>query len=90
MIALAIVEDKKPGEIFAKLDDLTTAFEKGSLITIVWGTKALAKVAASDKSYKQKVFPLLIAQLKKCIPRDLPMHAESILPPIDEKTSKNF
>ncbi len=90
MIALATVADKKPGEIFAKLDDVTAAFEKGSLITVVWGTKALAKVAASDKSYKQKIFPLLIAQLKKCIPRDLPMHAESILPAIDGKNKQEF
>jgi len=50
MIALATVADKKPGEIYAKLDDVTAAFEKGSLITIVWGTKALFKLAASDKA----------------------------------------
>jgi hypothetical protein len=90
MIALATIADKKPGEIYAKLDNVTAAFEKGSLITVVWGTKALAKVAAADKSYKQKIFPLLTAQLKKCIPRDVPMHAESILPAIDAENKKEF
>jgi len=90
MIALATVADKKPGEIYSKLENVTAALEKGSLITVVWGIKALAKVAAADKSCKQKIFPLLAAQLKKCIPRDVPMHAESILPAIDAENKQEF
>jgi hypothetical protein len=90
MIALATVADKKPREIYAKLDDVTAAYEKGSLITVVWGTKALAKVAASDRGYSQKIFPLLTAQLKKCLARDVPMHAESILPAIDAENKQEF
>jgi hypothetical protein len=90
MIALATVADKKPCEIYAKLGDITAAFEKGSLITVVWGAKALAKVAAADKTYKQKIFPLLTAQLKKCLPRDVSMYAESILPAIDTENIQEF
>jgi hypothetical protein len=90
MIALAAVADKKPEEIYAKLDYVKTAMDKGTLITLVWGTKALAKVAAADKTYKQKIFPLLTEQLKKCLPRDVPMHAESILPAIDAKNKQEF
>jgi hypothetical protein len=90
MIALATVADKKPKEIYVQLAAVTEAVDKGSLITVVWGVKALAKVAASDKTYKQKIFPLLTAQLKKCIPRDLPMHAESILPAIDADNKAEF
>src|SRR5512136_1379848 len=74
MIALANIADKKPKEIYSKLEDLKTAIEKGTLITVVWGTKTLAKVAAADITYKQKIFPILAAQLKKCLPRDVPMH----------------
>lgn len=62
MIALATVADRKPSEIYAKLDDVTSAYKKGSQITVVWGTEALAKVAAANKSYKQKNFPLLTAR----------------------------
>ena len=90
MIALATVADKKPREIYAKLPDVVVAYDKGSLITVVWGTKALAKVAAADKSYKQKIFPLLTAQLRKCLARDVPMHAESILPAIDAQNKQEF
>jgi hypothetical protein len=60
------------------------------IITIVWGVKALAKVVAADKTYKQKIFPLLIAQLQKCIPRDVSMHAESILPAVDADNKQEF
>ena len=90
MIALATVADKKPKEIYVKLDNVTTAMDKGTLITLVWGTKALAKVAAADKTYKEKIFPMLTAQLKRCLPRDVPMHAESILPAIDAENKQEF
>jgi hypothetical protein len=90
MIALATIADKKPREIYAQLALVTGAVDKGTLITVVWGVKALAKVAAADNAYKQKIFPLLTAQLRKCLPRDVPMHAESILPAIDASNKKEF
>jgi len=90
MIALATIADKKPKEIYARLVDVTDAMDKGTLITVVWGTKVLAKVAATDKTYKKKIFPLLTSQLKKCLPRDVPMQAESILPAIDADNKQEF
>ncbi len=90
MIALANVADKTPDKIYAKLDDLTAAMDKGTLITLVWGTKALAKVASANKAYNQKIFPLLTAQLEKCLPRDVPMYAESILPAINDENKEEF
>ena len=90
MIALTTIADKKPNEIYTQLDTLTTAINTGTLITTVWGTKALAKVAAADKTYKQKIFPHLMTQLRKCIPRDVPMHAESILPAVDADNKQEF
>jgi hypothetical protein len=90
MIALATIADKKPKEIYARLGDVTDAMDKGTLITVVWGTKVLAKIVAADKTYKQKILPLLAAQLKKCLPRDVPMHAESILPAVDAENKEEF
>jgi hypothetical protein len=90
MIALATIADKKPNDIYKQLATVTAAIDNGTLITVVWGVKALAKVAAADKTYKQKIFPLLMAQLKKCIPRDVPMHTESILPAIDADNKQEF
>jgi hypothetical protein len=90
MIALATIADKKPNEIYTQLNTLTTAINTGTLITTVWGTKVLAKVAAANKTYKQKIFPLLMQQLKKCLPREVPMHAESILPAVDAGNKQEF
>ncbi|MCJ7763015.1 hypothetical protein MUP38_06140 [Candidatus Bathyarchaeota archaeon] len=90
MIALATIADKKPNEIYTQLNTLTTAINTGTLITTVWGVKALAKVAAANQIYKQKIFPLLMAQLRKCIPRDVPMHAESVLPAVDANNKQEF
>lgn len=90
MIALATIADKKPKEIYAELDDVKEAIDRDTLITLVWGIKALSKVAAADKKYKQKIFPYLVIQLKKCIPRDFPLHIESTLPAIDDQNKKEI
>jgi hypothetical protein len=90
MIALATIADKKPQEIYASINAVTAAVNTGTLITQVWGIKALAKVAAANHAYKQKIFPTLMQQLQKCLPRDVPMHAESILPAVDASNKQEF
>ena len=90
MIALATIAEKKPREIFANIDDVVRAVDQGSLITVVWGVKTLGRVASTGNKCRQKIFPILIAQLRKCIPRDVPMHAESILPAIDADSKSDF
>jgi len=90
MIAIATIADRKPKEIYEQLGAVKDTIEHGTLITVVWGVKALAKVAAADKTYKQQIFPFLMSVLKKCIPRDVPMHAESILPAIDQTNKTEF
>jgi hypothetical protein len=90
MIALATIADRRPQEIWAHVDEVMGAVEEGSLITVVWGMKALAKVAAGDKRYRKKIFPFLLAQLQACIPRDVPTHAESILCVVDKRNQKEF
>ena len=90
MIAVASVADRKPKEIYAKLDDFLAAYQKGSVITVVWGTKALGKVAAYDCGFNQRIWPILTAQLKNCIPRDVPIHAESILPAVNAQNKVEF
>jgi hypothetical protein len=77
-------------ELQLKYTPFTDTINQGSLITVVWGVKTLARVASTDSKYKSKIFPILIAQLKKCIPRDVPMHAESMLPAIDADNIKDF
>ena len=90
MIALSTIADLKPKEICSNLDTVKHAIDKGTLITVVWGVKTIAKVASSSKSCKSDVVPILISQLKNCIPRDVAMHFENSLPVIDDENKVMF
>lgn len=90
MIALATIADLRAKEICAHIDDVVAAVENGTLITVVWGVKTLARVAAADKRYRKKIFPILLAQLRNCIPRDVAMHAEHTLVAIDDSNREEF
>lgn len=89
-IALATIADKKPDNIYQQLSTLTDTIDHGTLITVVWGIKTLAKVAAANQTYNQQITPYLMEQLKKCIPRDVAMHAEHMLPAINQTNKTQF
>jgi hypothetical protein len=90
MIALATIAETKPREIWKNVDDVIDAMDHGTLITLVWGIKTLARVASTNKQYRAKLFPILIQHLKTCIPRDVPTHAESILCAVDDSHKVEF
>ena len=90
MIGLATIAEIKSKEIWVNINDVVNAVEQGSLITVVWGVKTLAKVASKDKKYSEFIFPILIEKLKKTTPRDLPLHVESICPAVDSENKKEF
>jgi hypothetical protein len=79
MIALALVADIRPKEIFDNLDVVYKAVKKGSVITRDNGIRTLGKVASVDQTYNEAIFPFLIEHLKNCRSKDIPQHAESIL-----------
>jgi len=85
LIALATIADRHPKDLWAQIDDVIRITESGTVITLVWGIRTLAKVAAYDEKYKEKIFPFLFNQIQVCIPRDVPTHAESILCAVDRK-----
>jgi hypothetical protein len=90
MIALATIAGLQAPVIWAHVDEVIAAVDKGSLITVVWGVKALARVAGVDGAYRRRIFPELIRVLLTAIPRDVPMHAESILPALDDANRQQF
>jgi hypothetical protein len=90
MIALSTIAELKTKEMCANLDTIKQAIDKGTLITVVWGVKTIAKIASSNKSCKPAVVPILLSQLKKCIPRDVAMHFENSLPAIDDENKAMF
>ena len=84
MIALATISPLQARAIGKRLDEVMKAIEAGSLITVVWGVKTLAGVASASRTYRARILPVLLRQLKTGLPRDVPMHAQSILPAVDE------
>jgi hypothetical protein len=90
MIALGTMAEFKPREIWKRVDEVIAATERGTVITQVWGIKTLAKVAAANKRYRDKLFPVLIQHLKTCIPRDVPTHAASMLCAVDKSRRAEF
>jgi hypothetical protein len=85
MIGLATIADRMPKEIWAQVDDVLRITESGTVITLVWGLRVLAKVAAADEKYKARIFPFLLEQIRACLPRDVPTHTGSILCAVDGK-----
>ncbi len=90
MIGLAAIADRCPQEIWAQIEDVIHITESGTVITLVWGMRVLAKVAAADEKYKEKIFPFLLKQIQACIPRDVPTHAESILCAVDKRNKREL
>ncbi|MCX6083424.1 MAG: hypothetical protein NT102_00445 [Caldiserica bacterium] len=90
MIALAEVADLRTDEIWLRVDDVLRAVQHGSLITVVWGTRVLARVAASSSERRTALFPALLRTLETCLPRDVPTQAESILCAVDDSVSEQY
>jgi hypothetical protein len=84
MIGLATIADLRPHEIWNYIDDVIEAVNTGTLITVVWGIKTLAHIAAAENVYHARLFPILLDHLQNCISRDLALHAESILVAVDK------
>jgi len=90
MIALGTIADLKPREIWKQVDEVIRVIDHGTVITLVWGIKTLAKVASTKKQYREKLFPVLMRYLKTCIPRDVPTHAANVLCAVDDVHAQEF
>lgn len=75
MTALDTITLLNPNGVFELLPSIMEAIDKGSVITIDHGVGILAKLSGIPE-YSETTFPLLIEQLRKCPPKQLPMYAE--------------
>lgn len=83
MTALGAIAEPAAAAIWQQIDLIMRATDQGSAITQDWGVRVLAVVAAQDKSYEARIFPFLTGFLRRCPPKDLPRHAESVLVAVD-------
>ena len=89
MIALKTISNIRPKEIYDNLIEILDATENGSVITNDNGIAILINLS-KKKEYLSNTFPLLMEQLKKCEPKQLPMYAERTLPIINAKNKIEF
>lgn len=90
MIALSTVAVLKADKIFNNLSLMEETMEKGSVITIDAGVKALAAAASKNDNYRKEILPFLFNHLKTCRAKDVPQHCESTLIAVDSLNAKEF
>ena len=90
MIGLATIADLRAEAIWAQTNDVMEIINHGTVITVVSGVKALAKVAAADPLYNARLFPYLLEIIRTCIPRDVPTHGENMLPAVNAENRAAF
>ena len=90
MIGLATIADLRAEVIWPQIDGVMEVIDHGTVITVVSGVKALAKVAAADPLYNAQLFPYLLEIIRTCIPRDVPTHGESMLPAVNAENRAAF
>ena len=83
MTALSTVAALQADELFPHTVEIQKAMDSGSVITRDNGVKVLAAIAATKVEYRLAIFPYLLSHLQTCRPKDVPQHAESILPAVD-------
>lgn len=84
MMALNTIVFEKPETVYQNLPKLVEIAEKGTVITKDNLMAILVKLY-SVASYSEQAYALLIEQLLKSLPNQLPMYAENILPVIAGK-----
>jgi hypothetical protein len=85
MIGLASIADRRADEIWPQIEEIIRITQTGTVITQVWGIRVLARVASADEEYRIRILPVLLQQLRTCLARDVPTHAESMLRAMDRK-----
>ena len=90
MINIALIADRKPGEIMERLDELIEVIERGTVITQDNGIKILARVGGIDPEYNSQIFPYLMGQLKNCRQKSVPQYAESIMAAVDPENQDQY
>lgn len=90
MMALAMIADIRPDEIFKNFYIIRKAYEAGSVITIDNSMTVFAKLCKANKIYEKEIFPILINHLSLCRPKEVPQHAERISICINKDNANMF
>lgn len=90
MIALATIAQAAPDTIDPHRDEIQSAMEHGSVITVDAGVRTLSGLASTSEARRREILPFLLEHLRTCRPKDVPQHAEKILPAVDAAHKESF
>ncbi len=90
MLALSTLAPLRADLLFERRHVIVAAIQTGSVITVDNGIKTLALVAAQSPAYNRELFPLLIDHLERCRAKDVPQHAESVLPAVTAANKASY
>lgn len=102
MIALSTIAPLRAGELYPHRQQIQEAMAEGSVtphlrppqvgagVTVDNGVKVLAEVAAADETYRAELLPYLFHHLQTCRPKDVPPHAEAIVPAVNAAHTEAF
>lgn len=82
MLALATIAPLRADDLYLQRQRIQDAMAEGSVITVDNGVKLLAAIAAADDAYRAELLPYLFHHLQTCRPKDVPRHAEAIVPAV--------
>jgi len=88
--ALSEISKVKPDFIFKHLDEIKKIKETGSEIAVNKSISALAETAAASEEYNKVIFPYLLQHILSCRHKEVPEHAERMLPAVNENNNFEF
>lgn len=89
--ALAEIAKVKPGFIFNHLDEIKKVKETGpDSVSVDKSISTLAHTAAAGENYSREIFPYLMQHVLSCHHKEIPEHAERILPAVNENNNFEF
>jgi len=89
MIAIDSLAHTIPQEVAENLLAIVDATDAGSVITKDHGVGILAKMSCMN-SHSSTSWPLLLEQLRKCVPKQLPMYAEKSMVAVSAGNKAEF
>jgi len=89
MIALNVISKVRAEDIYENLADILKATREGSVITKDNGIGVLINLYTHE-GYRDKIFPLLMEQLRNCQSKQLPLYAERFLPVVKGRDRDEF
>lgn len=90
MLTLGVIAGLQADVLFDRRYEIIKAMEKGSVITIDNGVKALADIAAAKPAHNTEIFPYLLNILATCRPKSVAQYAEKTLAAVNAANKAAF